>query len=65
MAEYVLDIKSTTTYQSVEETQQAALQALAAAIARAVRAGLDSGRYVVEDGVVIPTDSPTIAHRRN
>jgi|GEM_PF-5810475 len=65
MADFVLDVESTTTYNSVEETQQAALQALAGAIARAVRAGLDSGRYVVEDGVVIPADSPTITDRRN
>jgi len=65
MNDFVLEIESTTTYQSVRETQQAALQALAGAIARAVRAGLDGGRYVVEAGVVIPAKTSTIVNRRN
>jgi len=65
MSDFTLEIESTTTYESVQETQQAALQALAGAIARAVRAGLEGGRYVVEDGVVIPAELPTIAARRN
>jgi len=53
MRHYTLDEQSTGRYQSLETAQRAGLQALASAIARAVRAGLESGRFTVEDGVVI------------
>jgi hypothetical protein len=52
MAERFWEEKSTEQYPSLEVAQRAALQALGGAIARAVRAGLDSGCFVIVDGVV-------------
>lgn len=65
MADFSVEIAGGARHDSIEEAQQAAMQALAAAIARAVRAGLESGRYIVRDGVVILSNSPTIPDRRN
>ena len=43
---------STNCRESLEAAQHASLQRVAAAIARAVREGVDAERYVVKDGVV-------------
>jgi hypothetical protein len=40
------------TYFSREATQQAALPALTELLAPIIRSGLDSGRYMIENGVV-------------
>ena len=40
--------------------QGAGLAAVAGPLARAIRAGLASGRYVLEDGVVKLAESPTM-----
>jgi len=46
---------------SLETAQQASLHTIAAAIARAVREGLEGGRFVVVDGIVRGEDASTIA----
>jgi len=43
---------STNRRESLEAAQHASLQRVAAAIARAVRAGVEAGRYEVVEGVV-------------
>jgi hypothetical protein len=40
------------TYSSREATQQAALPALTELLVPMIRSGLDSGRYIIENGVV-------------
>jgi hypothetical protein len=50
--------KGTNQHSSREAAQRASLQTLGSAIARAVRAGLESGRFVVVDGVVRLSKSP-------
>ncbi len=44
--------EGTNQHASREAAQRTALQALGGAIARAVRTGLENGRFVVVDGVV-------------
>jgi hypothetical protein len=51
---------TTNRHSSLEAAQRSSLQALGGAIARAVRAGLESGRFVVVDGVVRLAESSTI-----
>ena len=41
------------TYSSLEDAQEAALPSLAEALVQMIRSGLDNGRYLAENGVVI------------
>ena len=41
------------TYSSLEDAQEAALPSLAEALVQMIRSGLDNGRHVAENGVVI------------
>ena len=41
------------TYSSLEDAQEAALPSLAEALVQMIGSGLDNGRYVAENGVVI------------
>ena len=49
---YPLTIRTTERQQSLEAAQDASLERVASAVARAVRAGIDAGRYEVVGGVV-------------
>lgn len=51
-SDFVLEEESVGRYPSLEMTQRAALSSLARDIVSAVRDGLESGRYVVQEGVV-------------
>lgn len=63
---YPIEMHGSDRYTSLEEARRAALQPIAAAVARAIRAGIESGRYVVADGIVVlagkskPTRSPQV-----
>ena len=56
---FALDERSGERFVSLEAAQRAGLQAIASAIARAVRAGLEDGRYAVKGGIVVPADPTT------
>ena len=58
-----LTIRTTEKHDSLAAAREASMQRVASAIARAVRAGIDAGRYVVVDGVVKIADKSTIEVR--
>ena len=58
-----LTIRTTEKYDSLTAAREASMQRVASAIARAVRAGIDAGRYVVVDGVVKVVDASRIEMR--
>lgn len=57
---YTLEEATVERYLDLNTAQRAGLQAIAGALARAVRAGIESGSLTVRDGVVFLADSPTI-----
>jgi hypothetical protein len=48
-----IEESGTDTYPSMDDAQEAALPLLAAALSRIIQQRLDSGEYIVENGVVI------------
>jgi hypothetical protein len=58
---YPVELVGGDRYASKEEARQAGLQPIAQAVAQAIRAGLESGRYVIVDGVVVPANSASIS----
>ena len=55
-----IEIEGGNRYPSLEKAQQASVHPIAAAVAWAIRAGLESGRFVVVDGIVRRTDARII-----
>jgi len=53
----------TNRYPSLEAAQDAALPLLAELLASVIRSGLDSGRYIVENGVVKLSEEEVVCER--
>jgi len=61
MSTFAIEEVGTDTYPSPEAANRAAIPEIAQTIVHIIRAGLESGRFVVIDGVVKLAESPTIS----
>jgi hypothetical protein len=55
-----IEEQSTDRFRSLEAAQRAGVEAIASALASAVRASLKNGRYIIDDGVVRVVETSTI-----